>query len=121
MIERLRGVVIENKCALELMPQHDSDQTLFYVDPPYVHETRCTRQAYGFEMDDDDHRDMAEILRALRGKVVLSGYACPLYSELFGDWHCEQKAALGDGACDRTEVLWMNFDPTKHRPQMEML
>jgi DNA adenine methylase len=38
--ERLRGVIIECRTALELIALHDAPDTLFYVDPPYVLSTR---------------------------------------------------------------------------------
>jgi len=79
---RLQGVVIENKDALKLMPQHDSLETLFYVDPPYVLSTRkllnpyCGK-GYRFEMTDSQHVELSAALHALKGMVVLSGY--PFY------------------------------------------
>lgn len=111
--ERLRGVVIENRPAIEIMRQHDGPQTLFYVDPPYVFDSRAMARngeckAYKFEMTDDDHRELAEALRSLEGPVILSGYASDLYSELFGDWAQEARQAHADGARERTEVLWFN-------------
>lgn len=118
IIERLRGVCIENRNAPEVMLQHDAKTTLFYVDPPYVHSTRAlkqwrTPQSYRHEMSDDDHRKMAEVLHDLKGMVILSGYACPLYDEeLFSDWRRVERKALADGAQERTEVLWMrNIKP----------
>lgn len=36
------GVVIENRPAGEIMPQHDTLETLHYVDPPYPLETRLS-------------------------------------------------------------------------------
>lgn len=114
LIERLRGVIIENRPALELIVAHDHDDVLHYVDPPYVHSTRSadsggSKRAYRHEMSDDDHRALAEVLRAVRGMVVLSGYACDLYDvELFRDWTRVERKAHADGARERTEVLWLN-------------
>lgn len=111
---RLRGVVIESAPAMDVVAQHDGPETLIYADPPYVHETRMTvyqhgQHGYRHEMTDDDHRAMAAVLRSVRGMVVLSGYPCDLYDrELFPDWHRVERAALADGARDRTEVLWLN-------------
>lgn len=107
-VRRLQGVVIENRHALELMTQHDGPQTLFYVDPPYVAETRDPGKDYAFEMTADDHRGLAEFLKGLKGMVVLSGYASPLYDELFGTWRRVERAAHADGARSRVEVLWFS-------------
>lgn len=111
-VERLRGVVIEHGDALEVMRRHDGLETLHYVDPPYVHETRrgATRRdpAYAHEMDDEDHRRLAAGLHELRGMVVLSGYASPLYDELFAGWPCVRRTAFADGARERIEYLWFN-------------
>ncbi len=108
-ISRLSGVIIENKDALELMSQMDGPETLHYVDPPYVHETRTSALRYAFEMTDAQHREMAACLRGLSGMVMVAGYPSPLYDELFSDWNRIERAALADGARPRTEVMWTNF------------
>lgn len=114
IIERLRGVVIENLPALEVLAKYDKPETLFYVDPPYPHETRNQRWAtengcYRHEMSETDHRELASVLRGLRGKVVLSGYACELYDlELYPDWQRVTRKAWADSAGQRVEVLWLS-------------
>lgn len=113
IMERLRGVVIENKDACAVMLQHDTPETLHYVDPPYVWDTRSveanTTKAYKYEMTDEQHRQLADTLRELTGMVVVSGYACPLYdNELYAGWYRVERPALADGARPRTEVLWLN-------------
>lgn len=109
-IDRLRGVVVENRDAVEVLAQQDAPNALHYVDPPYVHSTRSTssEHAYRHEMDDADHQRLAEVLRSLSGMVVLSGYRSELYDALYGDWVREDRAALADGALDRTESIWLN-------------
>lgn len=106
-IERLRGVVIENRDALKIIQDHDGPDTLFYVDPPYVRSTRRAK-GYKHEMTDADHERLSEALHACVGTVVLSGYHSPLYDRLYADWHREELAALADGARPRTEVIWTN-------------
>jgi hypothetical protein len=49
-------------------------------------------------MSDDDHRELAEVLKSLSGMVIVSGYRCALYDELFDGWRREEKAAHADGA-----------------------
>ncbi len=119
VVDRLRGVVVENRPALELIAHQDGEQTLFYVDPPYVHRTRnsvCRTSggshlgnAYRHEMTDDDHRALAAALRGSKSMVVISGYACDLYDkELYPDWKRTERVTRADGAEPRTEVLWIN-------------
>ena len=109
--ERLRGVVVENRNAADVLLAHDAPTTLHYVDPPYVQSTRQERQRrnYGdYEMTDDEHRELAAVLHGLQGMVVLSGYPCALYDELYVDWHKEERGAFADGAIARVEALWMS-------------
>lgn len=118
LVDRLRGVVIENKDAGEVMLQHDGPETLHYCDPPYVHCTRAGKigrsgsggaVGYTHEMTDEDHRAFAAGVRGLAGMVIVSGYACDLYDqELFPDWDRIAFGAHADKAADRVEVLWLN-------------
>ncbi|MBR2819823.1 MAG: DNA adenine methylase [Reyranella sp.] len=110
-VERLAGVVIENRPAISVMAQHDSNDAVHYVDPPYVWATRARsdmQRSYRHEMDDGQHVELLEFLRTLRGAVVLSGYPHALYDEALADWHRVERIAHADGARERTEVLWLN-------------
>lgn len=110
--KRLQGVTIEQRSAFELIPRMDGPEALFYVDPPYLPETRGDARAdYRHELTTADHVRLAEVLRSLQGKVVLSGYASQAYEELYRGWHRAEVPALADGGRPRTEVLWMNFEP----------
>ena len=109
-IERLRGVIVTKRDAREVMAAHDGDQTLHYVDPPYVAETRYGKGDYAHELSNSDHINLLQFLRGLKGRVVLSGYPCELYDKRLSDWWRVERKALADGARARTEVLWMNFD-----------
>jgi DNA adenine methylase len=110
LIERLRGVIIECRDYRQVITQHDSPNTLFYVDPPYVHSTRTGQKRYLYEMPDSEHTELAEILRSVKGQVVLSGYSSDLYGELYKDWNRTKRGTFADGARPRTEVLWTNFE-----------
>ncbi|WP_286346992.1 DNA adenine methylase [Frondihabitans sucicola] len=119
VIERLQHVSLE--CApasqvIEHYGQHES--TLIYADPPYPAEVRGGSRAtngYRHEMKRADrHRDLAQTLHAARGTVILSGYPCELYDDLYGDWdrvaietYTGQANESGDKAA-RTEMLWSN-------------
>ena len=90
------------------MRQQDSEETLHYVDPPYVASTRDKGGDYAFEMDDQQHADLADFLKNAKGTVVLSGYESPLYTRLYGEWQQVRRAAHADGALARVECLWLS-------------
>lgn len=111
-VNRLRGLVIENRPAVKVITAQDSPETLIYADPPYPHSTRnmCRGNAmYAHEMSDAEHQELAAVLRQVEGMVVISGYGCHLYDrELYPDWTRIEKGSYADSAQKRTEVLWMN-------------
>ncbi len=118
-VERLRGVVIENRNALDIIQQHDSPSTLFYLDPPYPHCTRNVRRGnamYACEMADQDHVDLASALQQVKGMVIISGYECDLYQELFGSWTHYKREHVIDGGNKRLESIWLNRAATKSMP-----
>jgi len=122
---RLMLVQIDCRDALEVIRYWDSPDTLFYVDPPYVAETRKTLDVYAYEMTVEQHKELVELLLGIKGKAVVSGYEHPLYSP-FGQagwkvhkFHTTCHAAgrvrgsglQGNGSASakvpRTEVVWV--------------
>jgi DNA adenine methylase len=114
VVQRLKSVQIECGDAAAVIDRYDSPHTLFYIDPPYVWETRSKRTSkigarYAVEMDDQAHRALAERLHGLQGMVVLSGYPSPLYAELYeaAGWVRSDRTCLTDHG-RRVESLWLN-------------
>lgn len=107
---RLRHVQIECDDALTVMRRYDGPDTLHYIDPPYTADTRRPghQQSYFAEMTTVNHRHLALCLRSLCGHVVLSGYASPLYDELYGDWRRVEIAARDCNNGHRVETLWLS-------------
>ena len=117
--QRLIRVQIENRPAIDVIKLYDSNETLFYCDPPYLHATRGDTKAYGFEMDEDQHRIFANVVSKCKGMVAVSGYDHPLMDELF-DPNVWIKTFGPDKTIhstkgSRTEVLWTNYDPKKNK------
>ncbi|MGW1154429.1 DNA adenine methylase [Streptomyces rubiginosohelvolus] len=114
---RLRTVVVEHRDALEVIAAHDAPDTVFYLDPPYLSDTRRCGRDYAHEADGQDfHRSLAAALSAVKGTVLLSGYPSPLYDELYGHWdrlevsvHRATTNHRGRTGVERgTEVVWCN-------------
>ena len=110
--ERLRGVQIENRPALEVMDRFNYPNVLVYLDPPYMLGTRHGKQ-YRLEMDDNDHGDLLDAALAHKGYVLISGYDSDLYRERLKGWHREETAIYSQVCSRKQEVLWMNFEPER--------
>lgn len=115
--ERLLRVQLENRPAIDVIKLYDSPKTLFYCDPPYVHSTRGDKNAYGNEMTDDEHRELAKILNSVEGYVAISNYDCLLMDELYPKpkWFktIGPEKKIHSSKDIRYEVLWTNYDPLK--------
>lgn len=110
---RFEKVIIENRPALDIISQHDGPNTLHFLDPPYVHSTRCMRSLSGYkhEMSDRDHIQLLQALNSLDGMVVISGYESDLYAEHLPDWTLRTTRARissNRGTAIRKECVWLN-------------
>mgnify|MGYP002515741431 FL=1 len=108
--ERLRGVQIECRPAVDVIRRFNSPKVLIYADPPYVLGTRHGKQ-YRYEMDDKDHGELLDVLLGHKGPVLLSGYDSDLYNDRLRGWHREEAVSYSQISSRKTEVLWMNFEP----------
>lgn len=115
--ERLLRVQIENRPAIDVIKLYDSKETLFYCDPPYIHETRGDTKSYGFEMDDNNHRALAATLNSIEGLAAVSNYECELMEELYpaSKWSklYSSEKTIHSTKDVRQEVLWVNYNLEK--------
>lgn len=111
---RLRRVVVLNRPAIDVLWTQDSTKTLFYLDPPYLPETRASPDVYAHEMTREEHAELLNVIKQLTGRVILSGYANELYDVALADWRREdipvvENTSRGAEKSARVETLWMNF------------
>lgn len=122
--DRLIRVQIENRPAADVIGLYDSKETLFYCDPPYVHITRGDSKAYGHEMTDKQHSDLADVLNAVKGKVAISNYDCDLMDKLYPrpKWRkfVSPEKTIHSTKGKRSEVLWANYDPSGITRNLEL-
>lgn len=113
--ERLLRVQIENRPAVDVITLYDAAETLFYCDPPYLHETRGDSNAYAYEMDEAEHREFAEAVNNCKGFAAVSGYDHPIMDKLFEKrkWikSFEEAKPIHSTKDLRQEVLWTNYNP----------
>lgn len=107
--ERLKEAQIENTDALTLIERYNDENTLIYLDPPYLQNLR-KKNMYKCEMSDEQHIEMLRLIKKSKSKIILSGYDNDLYnSELF-NWVTTEKETIAQMGLHRTEKLWMNFE-----------
>ena len=113
---RLQSVVILNDDACRVIEQQDGPNTLFYCDPPYLHETRVSRVAYAYEMDNSEHERLLRTLAGIKGNFLLSGYRSTLYDKYADrlgwrreDYIIDNKASSRKVKEKKCECLWMSF------------
>lgn len=123
-VERLKSVQIESDTATACIKRFDAPGTLFYVDPPYIFETRYSNEhRYAHEMSNDEHRGLAALLKVVQGMVIISGYKSDLYEELYDGWRCVEKSTTTNGNSAAIEYLWISpkADEVNKLPLFDLL
>jgi len=94
----------------------DEENTLMYLDPPYLHSTRSENatKVYENELTVEDHMDLLQLAKNARGKVVISGYSSPLYNRTLKEWKVKKKNVANHSSQTkkkdrRLECIWMNY------------
>lgn len=107
---RFRGIQIENRNALDVISGYNNQKSLIYFDPPYVAETRTMSKGYALEVDNQFHVSAAHLFHQAQSFVVVSGYACPLYAELYEahGWERHDKEAQTNSGGKRIESVWLS-------------
>jgi DNA adenine methylase len=110
----LKRVVILNQDGVDCMLSNDSENSLMYCDPPYLHETRASPDVYEHEMTESDHRRFLAAAKSLKAKVAVSGYPSALYDEALASWNkhvfdVPNNSAGGPSKRRMKETLWVNW------------
>lgn len=83
--ERLRNTFVENLSFEKIIDKYDRERSFFFCDPPYI-ET-C---GYGSKFGEDEHRLLANKLKQIKGKVLLTINDHPLSRELYKDFNIKE-------------------------------
>lgn len=113
VVERLRGVRVENRDARELIQMFSNrPATLMYLDPPYF-----TKRSHGYVIDANDekfHTNLLKICNKAKCMILISAYKSDLYNQVLNKKKWTKKEILTTTRDtrgvdhSRTEVLWMN-------------
>jgi DNA adenine methylase len=127
IVERLRGVAIEQRPAMELLERFDTPEALIYLDPPYLPATRSTKSrkpgeryhTYAYELGETDHFLLLDMARRSKAMILISGYPDAAYDAGLPGWARHQVAARAHRNSPRTEVLWINPAADARRRQWQ--
>ncbi len=108
---RLKEVYILNRQAVDVITKYDSTDTLFYIDPPYMMDTRTDSGRYVHEFSYDQHSGLLDLVNSVKGKVVISGYDHDLYKDKLSWWRREEIETESMRQAKRKEIIWMNYEP----------
>jgi len=111
---RIQYVWIQLESFQQSLKNYDTPNTLFYLDPTYLHSTRTAKKVYNYEMDEQAHIDLLDILNKIKGKALVSGYASDLYNKKLKNWNRYEKNVVNHSGQNkrknpRTEILWTNY------------
>jgi len=114
--ERIKNVIVENKDFEEIILKYDTPDTFFYLDPPYLWETRKSKAGYLNEMSNEDHIRLLKLINNIKGKVMLSCYDNTLYQQYLKDWNKKEiisflRANNLKNKPKVIETVYMNYMP----------
>jgi DNA adenine methylase len=110
MSSRLQGMFIYNKDSMQIINTFNFQDTFLYCKPPYLKENKVSKKVYTSEMRTEDHMNLSYVLQNFKGKVMLRGYASPLYNRLYKGWNLEKtKTNAQDKKENKIEIIWKNY------------
>lgn len=84
--KRLSKVIIENKNFDKLIISCDRQDALFYLDPPYY----GTERYYNTGFTQEQHEQLNQMLKNLKGKFILSYNDCEYIRQLYKDFNIDE-------------------------------
>lgn len=111
--KRLKNVIITNKDCFTIVKQNNSEDTLLYLDPPYVNTEGYYKNLAG-EFGVTEHIKLRDLLTKHKGYWFLSYEDDMLVCDLYREYIIHRKEITrGSSGVKKTEVLITNYKPQK--------
>ena len=116
--KRLKNVQISHCDITKLLDsdlEYESDiRVFYYIDTPYLHETRVSKDVYDHEMSFEQHSELLELIKQSKDKILISGYHSELYNKELKSWNSDEYGIVnhsgqGKKKQKRVEVVWKNY------------
>ncbi len=112
---RIKNIDIKCESAIDSLSRTlNNINSLIYLDPPYLYSTRTTKNAYKYEMSEEDHNNFLDLVLIHKGKVLISGYMSDLYKNKLNGWNISTKSIVNHASQTKVkkikeEVIWKNY------------
>lgn len=111
--KRLQNVQISCRDALQVIKDRDSENTFFYLDPPYPNTNQGHYSGYTY----NDLQELLTLLQNIKGKFALSNYPCDMISDFSvrTGWKIDiitfkkDSKLAADPDAQKVELLLMNY------------
>jgi DNA adenine methylase len=84
--KRLKNVIIESLDFEEVINKYDSENTLFFLDPPYFN-TEFYYSTNDLSFKYEDHVRLLNLIKNIKGKFILTTYENELYTNELKDFN----------------------------------
>jgi DNA adenine methylase len=105
--QKLQSVEILNSDYIDVIKKYDNKDTLFYLDPPYENSKTM------YKHEQMDFQELANILKKIDGKFILSLNSSPIINDLFSEFNIKKITTINKMQKDnrtRDEVIICNFN-----------
>lgn len=109
--DRIQDTTILCNDFVEIIKVWDENETFFYLDPPALRSIPLEETAAEYELSVEDHMNLIHLAKNAKGKVMISGYSCPLYNRSFKSWKCKKKTSTTTSQTKSKHVdcVWVNY------------
>jgi len=105
----IRGWILENDDFRNIIPRYDSNDTIFYLDPPYLGWSW-----YNHNFTEKDMRDLKGLLDNISGKYIMNVIYSEKHVNIFGEPQLKKTytSNLDRSRTKRIEAFYVNYDFT---------
>ncbi len=111
-VEQIRELQVTNEDAFDCINRWNRSNAIFYLDPPYMKESRVSKEVYNNEFTVEEHKKLIDTLIKVNGNAIISGYDSEIYDKLAQNgWSKKEfKVCTSTSPCEnnpiRKEVIW---------------
>ncbi|PIY07918.1 MAG: methyltransferase [Flexibacter sp. CG_4_10_14_3_um_filter_32_15] len=110
LLDRMNTVTVESNDACFVIKRYDSEDSFFYLDPPYINSAQGHYAGY----TEEHYKELLSSCEAIKGKFLLSSYPSDILDEFTkrNGWYqikIEKAMSMVNNTRKKVEVLTANY------------